>query len=172
MLTPRIYLASSSPQRRALLDQIGVSYQVLDVNVSEQLNANEVPEMSVLRLALEKARAGWGMVKDESPLPVLGADTVVLIDDEVLGKPASHEEAMTMLEKLSGRTHHIYTGVALVSDTADTRLSVSAVTFRKINYIELMAYCGSGEAIDRAGGTEFRVVQLCLFLISRGVIPA
>ena len=101
MVTPRIYLASSSPRRCALLDQIGASYQVLDVNVSEQLNANEVPEMYVLRLALEKARAGWAMVKNEIPLPVLGADTAVVIDDEVLGKPASYEETMTMLEKLS-----------------------------------------------------------------------
>jgi len=150
--TPRVYLASSSPRRRALLDQIGVSYKVLEAKISEQLHVDEAPEMYVLRLALEKASTGWGLVKNESPLPVLGADTAVVIDDEILGKPACYEEGMMMLEKLSGRTHHIYTGVALVCDTVESRLNVSKVTFREINYSERMAYCMSGEALDKAGG--------------------
>jgi nucleoside triphosphate pyrophosphatase len=135
-----------------LLDQIGIGYQVLTVDIPEQRHGGEVPEMYVLRLALQKARAGWDKVKDENPLPVLGADTVVVMDDEILGKPAGYEEGMIMLEKLSGRTHHIYTGLALVSDNEETRLNVSTVTFRETDHAERKAYCASGEALDKAGG--------------------
>lgn len=152
MLAMQIYLASSSPRRRTLLDQIGIRYRVLEVDVSEQRHTDVAPEMYVLRLALEKARTGWRKVKDKTPLPVLGADTAVVVDEEILGKPADHKECMMMLEKLSGRMHHIYTGVALVDASERTRLSVSTVTFRGISYAERAAYCASGEALDKAGG--------------------
>ena len=152
MVTPQIYLASSSPRRRELLRQIGIGHQVLEISVAEQRRFDEVPEMYVLRLALNKARAGWDKVKSINPLPVLGADTAVVVDDEILGKPADCQEGMKMLTKLSGRVHHVYTGVALVSETEETRLSVNMVTFRNIDHDEQMAYCASGEALDKAGG--------------------
>lgn len=152
MLEPQIYLASSSPRRRQLLEQIGVRYVVVDIDVAEQRHADEVPEMYVLRLALDKARAGRRMMGNKGRLPVLGADTAVVIGDEILGKPADQREGMAMLEKLSGRTHHIYTAVALISDAEETRLSVSAVTFRETSHAERMAYCASGEGVDKAGG--------------------
>jgi septum formation protein len=149
---PQIYLASSSPRRSELLSQIRIRHEILEVRVSEQRHVEEVPEMYVLRLALDKARAGWKIVKNTSPLPVLGADTVVVVDDEILGKPANSEESMIMLEKLSGRQHHVYTGVALVSNTESTRLCVSMVTFRTMHHAERAAYCASGESFDKAGG--------------------
>lgn len=152
MLTPQIYLASSSPRRRVLLDQIGISYKVIETSISELRHVGEMPEMYVLRLALEKARAGRTIVKNEVFLPVLAADTAVVIDEEILGKPANQQEGMMMLEKLSGRTHHIYTGVALAGYEEETRLSVSAVTFRETSHTERKAYCASGEAVDKAGG--------------------
>ena len=152
MLIPQIYLASSSPRRRELLHQIGIGYQVLETSIMERRHANEPPEMYVLRLAIEKARAGWNMVKGSNPLPVLGADTAVVVDDEILGKPVNFRDCMAMLAKLSGRVHHVYTGVALVSDNEETRLSVSTVTFRILDKEEQMAYCANGEALDKAGG--------------------
>jgi len=152
VVKPQIYLASSSPRRRELLLQIGIGYQPLDVSIDEQRYGDEAAEMYVLRMALEKARSGWSCVRDESPLPVLGADTVVVIDDEILGKPADRSEAEQMLAKLSNRTHHIYTGVALVNDDEETRLSVSTVTFRELNDLECRTYCASEEVLDKAGG--------------------
>ena len=152
MLTPQIYLASSSPRRRELLEQISVRYALIDIDVPEQQHAAEAPEMYVLRLALEKARAGRRMSENRICLPVLGADTAVVIGDAMLGKPVAQREGIAMLEKLSGRTHHIYSAVALVSDSEETRLSVSAVTFRKITNAERMAYAASGEGADKAGG--------------------
>jgi len=135
-----------------LLDQIGISYKVVEVDIPERRHGGEVAEIYVLRLALEKARAGWHRVREKSPLPVLGADTAVVIDDEILGKPASHDEGMIMLEKLSGRSHHVYTGIALANDNEETRLSVSTVTFRETTYTERKAYYASGRALDKAGG--------------------
>lgn len=152
MLIPQIYLASTSPRRRELLHQIGIGYQVLEITLMERRHANELPEMYVVRLAVDKARAGWNMVKGSNPLPVLGADTAVVVDDEILGKPADFQDCMAMLTRLSGRVHHVYTGVALVSDVEETRLSVSTVTFRNIDDDEQMAYCASGESLDKAGG--------------------
>src|SRR5690606_28933124 len=116
---PDIYLASNSPRRRELLDQIGVRYAWADGSVDETRQADEAAEVYVLRLALAKARAGYAKLGDteaREPAPVLGADTIVVVDDEVLGKPSSFEEGMAMLERLSGREHRVLTAVALVDD--------------------------------------------------------
>ncbi|EAR21883.1 Maf family protein [Nitrococcus mobilis] len=150
---PDIYLASASPRRRQLLKQLGVHFAEVQQDIEETPQPRESPEVFVLRLALEKARAGLQALPEDQLRPVLGADTVVVIDDEVLGKPADEAQAMAMLRRLSGQVHRVLTGVALVTpDHEATRLSVSNVTFRPLQAEELHAYWRSGEPCDKAGG--------------------
>ena len=150
--SPVLYLASASPRRRELLAQIGVSHRTVAVNVNEAWHDGETPELYVLRLALDKARAGRVQIAAADPRPVLGADTAVVIDGQVLGKPRDREDGIAMLRRLSGATHHVYTGVALVGDDEATRLSVSAVTFRALTLEECDRYWHTGEPADKAGG--------------------
>jgi len=152
-MSPALYLASASPRRRELLEQIGVSYRLLEVAVDEDHHSGEQPEMYVLRLALGKARAGHAMLPAGNPSAVLGADTSVVSDGEILGKPRDRAEGLVMLRRLSGATHHVYTGVALVDDVREaTRLSVSAVSFRPLSAEECEKYWKSGEPVGKAGG--------------------
>ncbi|MCP1673905.1 septum formation protein [Natronocella acetinitrilica] len=147
-----IYLASNSPRRSALLGQAGIAFRQLQVDVDESRRSDEEsPEVYVLRLALEKARAGWQQVAGSAPLPVLGADTVVAVDDVLYGKPRDRADAIAMLEELSGATHRVLTGVALVDDREATRLSYSSVTFRELTRQEIERYWDSGEPVDKAG---------------------
>ncbi len=148
---PMLYLASMSPRRRELLAQIGVSYRTVAVSVDEAWRGGETPELYVLRLALDKARAGRVQTAATGPWPVLGADTAVVVDGQVLGKPGDREEGIAMLRRLSGATHHVYTGVALVGEGEATRLSVSAVTFRTLTLEECEGYWHTGEPADKAG---------------------
>jgi len=105
----------------------------------------------VVRLALEKARAGWHTL-DAGVVNVLGADTVVVVDGEVMGKPADEGEARAMLDRLSGRSHRVLTGVALVDGEREaTRLSVNNVSLREISRDEMRRYWASGEPVDKAG---------------------
>jgi septum formation protein len=150
---PDIYLASASPRRRELLEQIGVRHVRVESGIEEILKPGESPEVFVLRLALEKARAGWRHLEERPRCPVLGADTVVVFGSQVLGKPATFEQGVAMLERLSGQTHRVLTGIALVQDEREaTRLSVSHVTFRKLSRDECEVYWHSGEGWDKAGG--------------------
>lgn len=144
----QIALASRSPRRRELLAQIGVRHRVVDVDIDESPRPAEVPAEYVLRLALAKAREGHGL---EPGLPVLGADTAVVVDDAILGKPADRAEAMAMLARLSAREHRVLTAVALVGDSEATRLSVSHVRFRAVGTDEAAAYWATGEPADKAG---------------------
>ncbi len=150
-MQPSIYLASASPRRRELLAQIGVSFDVLEVALDEAQRPEEAPEIYVVRLALAKAQAGYAQRGDR---PVLGADTAVVVDDAILGKPRDRADGLAMLARLAGRTHHVYTGVALVTaeGEAHSRLSVSSVTFRPLTDAEPPAYWDSGEPADKAGG--------------------
>ncbi len=151
-ILPSIYLASTSPRRRELLEQIGVAYQVIGAPVDETPRGGEATEGYVLRMALEKARAGHGQAADKLH-PVLGADTTVVVGGAVLGKPRDRADGIAMLRRLSGVTHHVYSGVALVvAGREATRLSVSAVSFREIAERECAAYWMSGEPADKAGG--------------------
>jgi septum formation protein len=145
-----IYLASKSPRRAALLDQIGIRYELLDVAVDETWDGREAARDFVTRLALEKARAGRRVAA--SPRPVLGADTEVVLDDRLLGQPADRAAALTMLESLSGREHLVFSAVALVQDTEDVRVSVSRVRFKPLTPEERARYCDSGEPYGKAGG--------------------
>ena len=145
-----IYLASKSPRRRQLLDQLGVKYEVLEVEVVEHWDGKESPRDYVTRLALEKARAGRKIAPRQ--LPVLGADTEVVLEDRVLGKPADRDDAIRMLQSLSGRTHLVYSAVALIHEREDVRVSISRVTFRPLGREECARYCDTDEPYDKAGG--------------------
>ncbi len=147
-----IYLASRSPRRRELLQQIGLAYRLLDVAVDERVREGESPSDYVLRLSQEKAVAGLEACEGGESLPVLAADTCVVIDGEMLGKPADREEGLQMLSRLSGATHRVYTAVALDNGRLATRLSVSEVSFRPLSEAEMAAYWASGEPADKAGG--------------------
>ncbi|GMQ75388.1 MAG: Maf family protein [Gammaproteobacteria bacterium] len=148
-----IYLASRSPRRRALLDQLGVRFEVLDPDIDESGLAGETPDALVRRLAAAKAAAGRELLGRGGAHLVLGADTVVVLDDEVLGKPHDASHACELLLRLSGCCHRVLSGVALASaDNTATRLSESRVCFRQLSRQECEAYASSGEPLDKAGG--------------------
>lgn len=164
--SPLVALASSSPRRRELLAQIGLPFTVLDVQVDEARLAGEPPQAYVHRLAFAKAWAGAASPGRPPGLPVIGADTAVVLDGEVLGKPADEAEGVAMLARLSGRTHRVLTGVALVADRGeDWRLSDSAVTFRVVSEREARAYWRSGEPADKAGG--YAIQGLAALFVTR-----
>ncbi|WP_312962450.1 Maf family protein [Stutzerimonas nitrititolerans] len=147
-----LFLASASPRRRELLTQIGVPFELLSITLDETPLPGERPEAYVQRLAREKALAGWAAVGDDS-VAVLGADTTVVIDERILGKPADRAEGLLMLESLSDREHHVLTAVALATrDACEVRLVTSRVRFRRIERAEAEAYWASGEPCDKAGG--------------------
>ena len=148
-----VYLASASPRRSELLRQIGVPFEVRPADIPETQAAGESADALVLRLAVAKADAVWRRVPADERRPVLAADTAVVLDERVLGKPADEAEAEAMLAALSGRTHRVLTAVALrCGDAAETLLSSSEVRFRATTREERAAYCRSGEPLDKAGG--------------------
>ena len=146
-----IYLASSSPRRRELLAQLGVKFRVHAVDIDERRQPSEHADIFVNRLAREKADAAVAELGSETP--VLAADTIVVIDDEPLGKPADRADGLAMLERLSGRTHDVLTAVTAVADgEACMALNRTEVKFRPISVAECEAYWESGEPADKAGG--------------------
>ena len=147
-----IFLASGSPRRRALLQQIGVSFQVIGIELDETALEDEAPQAYVSRLAEAKAAAGWQRSRGLGTAPVLAADTAVVLDGRILGKPADMKDAIGMLLELSGRTHEVLTAVAMQT-AAGTQLAVSRsmVTFRSIDAAEARDYWASGEPRDKAG---------------------
>ncbi|TCT19860.1 septum formation protein [Thiobaca trueperi] len=149
----QIYLASSSPRRSELLTQIGVRFAVIAADTDESRLPDEAPEDYVRRVALDKARMARMRLPTEDARPVLAADTAVVLDQCILGKPADPEDAARMLRLLAGRTHRVLTGVALVLPTHDwTAISASRVTFRPIREDEMQRYWRTGEPLDKAGG--------------------
>lgn len=148
-----VYLASASPRRSLLLSQIGVPFQVLSVTVDEAPRAGEGAVRYVLRLAEAKAVAGRALCPGGARLrPVLGADTAVVVDGAILGKPSDSADAERMLGLLSARTHDVLTAVALATDDGVvSRLSRSEVTFREITPREARDYWNTGESRDKAG---------------------
>ncbi|MES9925116.1 MAG: nucleoside triphosphate pyrophosphatase [Candidatus Thiodiazotropha endolucinida] len=149
---PVIYLASRSPRRRALLNQIGINHALLEIDIDEQQRPEEEPIAYVLRLAREKAEAGAGLAAGGESLPVLAADTSVVIENRVLGKPMDRDHGLWMLKQLSGRTHQVYTAVALDWRGIEMELSQSEVSFRVLSEAEMAAYWATGEPADKAGG--------------------
>lgn len=149
---PRLYLASASPRRRELLLQVGITHAVLPQDIDESLLPGEAPEVYVRRVAREKARVALRDPARRDELPVLAADTSVVCDGNILGKPASLAYALGMLSLLSGREHQVLTAVALAQgDLVHESLSVSHVRFRSIDRQEMVAYWNSGEPRDKAG---------------------
>ncbi len=146
-----IYLASGSPRRRELLDQIAVSYKVIRQAVAEDIKPGESPQDYVQRLALEKARAGWMALAEDERRPVLGADTAVVIDDQILGKPRDRDQGLAMLAQLSGRCHEVYSAVAIVAQTEAVTINCSRVCFATLDSAMREAYWDSGECHDKAG---------------------
>jgi septum formation protein len=147
-----VYLASGSPRRRELLQQIGVSFRVVGTAVDETVLPGEAPPAYVARLAAAKADAGWEMSRDATDVPVLAADTAVILDGMILGKPADRQDAESMLYRLSGRTHEVLTAIALRTAAGlQSRISRSEVTFRTLAAGEAQAYWDTGEARDKAG---------------------
>jgi nucleoside triphosphate pyrophosphatase len=148
-----IYLASSSPRRRELLLQIGVPFEVCPADLAEQPLSDEAPDAYVLRAAAEKADAVWGSpIVREAPRPVLAADTAVIVDGRVFGKPRDAACALAMLTLLSGRSHRVLTAVAIRDEARTARLlSSSEVRFRATTEAERIAYCATGEPFDKAG---------------------
>jgi septum formation protein len=148
-----VYLASASPRRGELLRQIGVRFEVRPAEISERELPGETPEGYVLRLAAAKAEVVWQRLAPSERRPVLAADTAVVLDGRVLGKPADPAEAAAMLAELSGRIHVVLTAVGLrSSDASETVLSRSEVRFRATTAEERTAYARSGEPLDKAGG--------------------
>jgi septum formation protein len=154
-----VYLASGSPRRRELLQQIGISFRVIAAAVDETALPGEAPAAYVARLAVAKADAGWkskpngtDVARIHATIAVLAADTAVVLDGRILGKPADREDAENMLRQLSGRTHEVLTAIALrTADGLQSRLSRSEVTFRRIAAAEAHAYWDTGEPCDKAG---------------------
>jgi septum formation protein len=162
ILDRRIYLASRSPRRRELLKQIGVPFDSLllredlrrGVDVDETPLADESPGIYVLRMATAKAEMAVRQIAYRAlpQKPVLAADTTVVFDGEIVGKPDDAEHAARILRALSGREHQVLTAVAVaLRDQIETQISVSNVWFREIPESEIRRYCASGEPLDKAG---------------------
>jgi len=177
-----LILASASPRRRELLTQAGFEFQVQPAHIPEDPHANEDPIAYVTRLAREKAEAVYAQISDPTAT-VLGADTTVTLDNHILGKPENPEDAARMLRLLSGHTHRVITGIALVSATkVQVAAEVTAVQFLTLSEQEIASYVDTGEPNDKAGayaiqgqaarwiprieGCYFNVVGLPISLVS------
>ena len=146
----KIYLASKSIRRYELLKQIGINFEVVGVDIDESCKENENPITYVRRIAIEKARAGKLLTKDN--FPVLAADTTVALDNFILGKAESKEDAIKMLEKLSGCTHNVLSAVTIIGQKESTKININKVTFKKLSKKDICNYCESNEPIGKAGG--------------------
>lgn len=145
----KLYLASRSPRRQQLLQQIGVQFQTIDVEVNEDWDGLENPQVYVVRMAIEKAQAGKELQPDGQ---ILAADTSVVLDNRILGKAETREQARHMLQQLSGRIHQVYTAVALYGESINHRISISQVSFKSLEAVEIQQYIETDEPIGKAGG--------------------
>jgi septum formation protein len=163
MSAPLLYLASKSPRRQALLHQLDIEFETLRLreaigrqrDVVEEAADAEPPLHYVERIARTKADVGWQRMQDRklAERPVLGADTEVVLDGEVFGKPRDVDDAIRMIKRLSGRTHQVFTAVAVRHrDIVEVDMSVSKVTLRRLATAEVERYAASGEPLDKAGG--------------------
>jgi septum formation protein len=147
-MAAQIILASASPRRRELLGQIGVQFTVCPVDINEMPHTDEQPTTYVQRVAAEKSAAAATNTRN---LPILAADTTVVLESQIMGKPGNLQDAMRMLRQLSGRTHQVYTAVSLRGKSHHQALSVTEVTFRELTEHEIEHYWQSGESADKAG---------------------
>lgn len=155
---PRLVLASGSPRRRELLEKLGLRFTVTVSDLDESIDSSD-PAFVVENLAEAKACAVGMQVAtlhsvDLSPVLILGADTIVVLDNEILGKPRDKDDAVRMLKQLSGRSHQVFTGVSLVQVPGDSVRTIHTVTdvhFRDLDLSEIEAYVETGEPMDKAG---------------------
>lgn len=148
----QIILASASPRRRELLEQIGVVAIVQSVDIDESKKPGESVMTYVQRLATEKAKTGFDIIENRENLPVLGSDTIVEIDEGILGKPVNRQQAKDMLQLLSGKKHTVHTSVAIVTNKAKLiATSSTQVQFKVLEEEEIDGYIATGEADDKAG---------------------
>ena len=148
-----LYLASGSPRRRELLTQIGVPFTTVSADIDETPLDHETPSAYVERLARGKAEAGRRALSADLPACVLGADTAVVLEGRILGKPLDQADSLAMLLALSGRDHEVLTAIALLDgQRCESRVVRSRVRFRGITEQEALAYWASGEPRDKAGG--------------------
>jgi len=149
-----LILASGSPRRRELLSEAGVPHEVIPADIDEQIQPGESPREMTLRLAREKALAVAARIPEAPPRHVLGSDTTVVLDGEIIGKPRDAEDAVSLLQRLTGRTHRVVTAVAIV-ETASGRVVDCAVEsrvhMRSASEDALRDYVKTGEPLDKAG---------------------
>jgi len=146
-----VILASNSPRRRELLEQVGMTFLVAPANVDESVRDGEMPKDYAERLAMEKARA---VASQRQEGIVIAADTIVVVGDSILGKPFDAADARRMLSALSGREHEVITGLAIIDAAtrrSAARTSVTRVWFRNLSVKEISAYVATGEPLDKAG---------------------
>lgn len=150
---PRIILASQSPRRKQLLEQIGIkNFEILVPQADESYDPGLSPEEIVASICRKKGEAARALADDPGAV-IITADTMVFLDGLRLGKPHGQEEAFSMLSALSGRTHHVCTGVTVCrGERMETRVENTAVTFRPLSETEIRAYIRTGEPFDKAGG--------------------
>lgn len=150
--TAQLILASASPRRHELLTQIGVEVIVQSVDIDETQKTDETVSDYVQRLAMEKAQSGFDTINNQRKLPVLGSDTIVEINGNILGKPKDRQHAKTILQQLSGQKHAVLTSVAIVMEgTSLLATSSSQVVFKTLTEQEIEDYLATGEADDKAG---------------------
>jgi septum formation protein len=149
--SPELILASASPRRRELLQQLAVTFRVAPADIDESITEGESPRDFVQRMALEKALAGF--TRAGSSAPALGSDTIVLLNGEILGKPVSRADAVEMLQSLSGQVHHVYSAVAIALKPEQVleTLNVTEVTFADMPTDWIEQYCQGEEPMDKAG---------------------
>lgn len=146
----KIILASASPRRRELIKNLGIEYEVRTADCEEETVPGEHPKDTVIRLSRTKAL--WVAERETAPAIVIGADTVVAIDDEILGKPANRNEAAKMLRELSGRTHRVYTGMTVTDGNKTVSEYVRTdVKFYELSDKQIESYVSTGEPMDKAG---------------------
>lgn len=162
----QLYLASSSPRRRELLTQIGLPFHIVPASIDETPLAGESAIAYVERLARGKALAGLHFLAQRADVCVLGADTAVVLDGRILGKPVDRADALAMLQALSGREHEVLTAVAVANrDHCEARVVSSRVTFRTVSMEEAERYWETGEPHDKAGG--YAIQGLAAVFVSR-----
>lgn len=151
---PRLYLASGSPRRREILEQLGFQLERVHADIDESVHDGEDAASYTQRLAREKAAAGWGIAQALGlpPRPLLSADTTVVLDGEIFGKPTDADDAYRMLRAFSGRTHQVLTSVAIrLHDRVEIATSSTDVTFKTLSDAEIERYIDTGEPFDKAG---------------------
>jgi septum formation protein len=145
----QIILASASPRRKELLDQIKVTYMIYPVDLDETSLPNETPLDYVQRLAAEKSAVCMSQLNTDTP--VLAADTAVILGNVIMGKPKDQADALSMLSRLSGKTHQVYSAISLRGREHNQAVSITEVTFRHLTVQEMLDYWHTGEPVDKAG---------------------